>query len=934
MRKFISGSFYPFLILALVGYLAFSNYVPGTWLSGWDTLHPEFNFSLYFGRIFSGAWQEHQGVGAAAAQSHAAELTRVPFTHLLSLVFPDNMVRYIFIFMTLAVGALGVYFLTKYILSMSSDKSVKPAAFIASAFYLLNLATLQQYFDPLEMFTVHFASLPWLFLTAIKYLREGGRRNLIWFSLTTLLASSAAHTATLFYVYLAMFGVYVLMAILIARNKIKFKRGIALLSLTLLLNLFWLGPNLYYVFREAATVSHSHISETFSTEAFLQSRAFGDIKSLGLLKNFPFGWREFDFAKGSFEDQMAPWTLHLSIPSVEGIGYAVSIIASLGIFFAFLRKSKYAVSFLPITGLCVVFWINENPPFTPLFVFLRQQVPLFAEALRFPFTKFSIMLVLCLSVFLAFSSQFILRIFAKARAQFLLVALFVAALIYFMLPAFNGHLIDSSMRVRLPDEYFQAFDWFNHQNHDARVAKLPLQTFWNWVYYSWGYQGGGFTWFGIPQPTFDREFDRWGLYNEDFYFQAATALYSGNAEAFENTLRKYQVKYILLDESVVNPGGSSNLLYIPQTKDLIAKLTSLREVAKFNFLTIYETDFEVGDKYISAPTSYIKTGTDMTYAKVDPIYATFGDYIEGEGANFPFVNLDKRAGVRITAMNVPPATSSGILVFKNTNTTEQIALNISNVIKTDLSKVNGFENAHNCDIKNLGKVERDITADGVLYRAEDGGVSCDYINFPNLKYSQAYVLRIAGENKEGRSLKIYLTNYTTERADLEELLPEGKFDEAYFVYPTVLDGTGYTLNLETRSYGRITAENLVTKVELYPVNYASLAAYPNGSWDAVQSIQNNLKILDVRKYGTWGYRIRVTGDGLLELGQGFERGWVAFQVKAKPQILSHLKIDSWANGWMVPSGGTIFVFFWPQLLEWGGMVLAAAFLTRLIFRLY
>jgi len=43
------------LILILVALLvAFKSYTPGTILSGWDTLHPEFDFGLYFMLLFFG----------------------------------------------------------------------------------------------------------------------------------------------------------------------------------------------------------------------------------------------------------------------------------------------------------------------------------------------------------------------------------------------------------------------------------------------------------------------------------------------------------------------------------------------------------------------------------------------------------------------------------------------------------------------------------------------------------------------------------------------------------------------------------------------------------------------------------------------------------------------------------------------------------------
>lgn len=935
MKKHCSNFFFPILIIILVGFLAFKNYVPGTFLSGWDTLHPEFNFQLYFERISSGVWQEHQGVGAVAAQAHAGELTRIIFPYLLSLILPLGMVRYTFLFLTLLVGALGMYFLTKYILSISFEKSIKPAAFLASIFYVLNLVTLQQFYNPLEMFTVHYATIPWLFLTAIRYLRQGKKTNILWFVIVTIFSSSIAHTATLFYAYFGILLIYLLTSVILARNREKFKRGGLLVLLTLLLNLFWLAPNIYYVLKESSTVSNSQINSTFSSEAFLQSRVFGNINDLGLFKNFPFNWREYNFVSGSFEDQMSPWISHLKMPLVPAIGYIFTIFGALGIVVASFRKSKYALSFLPVLAVCVFFLINENPPFTNIFVYLRHNIPLFSEALRFPFTKFSIILIASLSVFLAFSSQFILKFFSKLKMEFVFVALFMALSIYFMLPAFKGGLLDSSMRVKIPLEYFQMFDWFNSQDHSARVARLPIQSFWGWDYHSWGYQGAGFTWFGIPQPTLNREFDRWGLYSEDFYFQASGALYSGNADAFKNVLKKYNVKYLLLDESIINAGGSSEILYIPQIKKIITDSSGMiKEVTRFNFLTIYEINFDSGNKYIFAPGDFSNINTDMTYAKVDPIYATYGDYVgDVNGASFPFVNLDNRGDVKITVLNGDQASISANLILKNTKTSEQLYMNISNSVKADLSINNGYENIYNCDIKKSGNVYRDITSDGVLYRAEGGGVSCDYVNFIDIKYSQAYILRIKGKNLEGRSLKIYLVNHKTRKPDLEVLLPEGSFDKTYFLYPTIMDGSGYTLNFETRSYGKIASENIITGVEFYPVDYPVLASYLGKGPSLVEKVTNDVTILDIKKYGTWGYKVLTSGSGLVALGQGYEDGWVAFQMTdSKVKVLEHKLVNSWANGWNVTGVGPVYIFFWPQFLEWGGITLGVATLTLLFLK--
>ncbi len=81
----ITGSLFNSFLVLITLSIARRNYTPGTFLSGWDTLHPEFNFGLYLKRVFWGVWREHQGIGAVASQAHAAELTRIPILFLLSL---------------------------------------------------------------------------------------------------------------------------------------------------------------------------------------------------------------------------------------------------------------------------------------------------------------------------------------------------------------------------------------------------------------------------------------------------------------------------------------------------------------------------------------------------------------------------------------------------------------------------------------------------------------------------------------------------------------------------------------------------------------------------------------------------------------------------------------------------------------------------------
>jgi len=940
MKKLSSINFsnfvFPALIILLTGLLAIRNYQPGTFLSGWDTLHPEFNLSLYLKRAFWGVWQEHQGVGAVASQAHAAELTRIPIVFILSLILPLSAVRYGFFILALAMGSLGTYFFARYLLSQHSFKFVNSASFVGAVFYVLNLATLQQYYVPLEMFAVHFATLPWLLFLATAYLREGKRKNLLWFALTTLLATSIAHTATLFYVYLVAFSLFVGTVILIKRKRETLKRGAVLILLTLALNLFWLAPNLYYIVNHAMDVEKARISQVFSDEAFLQSKAFGDTKSLVTLKNFLFNWREYSFEKGTFVDLMNEWNVHLAKPFVQTIAAKFFILSLFGIIVALFRKSKYALALFPVFLLSIFFWINSNPPFTAFFEYLRGNSSIFREGLRFPFTKFSIILVCLMSIFLAFTVRLLAAVFDRIKIGFLVIILSLAANIYFIWPAFAGNLISPSMKVKIPQEYFQVFEYFQKQNTSARVAKLPLQTFWGWNFYDWGYQGAGFTWFGIQQPTLDREFDRWSPYNESFYNQASFALYNKDLVAFEKVLQEYQVKYLLLDESIINAGGSERILFNKEIKKLLNTSKHIKQDVKFSFLTIYKTDFELGNQGISAPQTYTKVDADLIYSDRDGVFGKVGTYIyDPNGVAFPYANLDKRGPVAITL-------KEGKFEFTNSQNGLRLTFPAERIVTEELGK-RGFAGGVNCDLMKLGSVGKEIVGTNILYTANLGGVSCDYLDWPKLNQKDGYFLRVKGENMEGRSLKIYLNNLETGKMDLEELLATSKFDELFVIYPKTT-GVGYVLNLETRSYGRVASKNVLEAVELYklPVDWITNLYFDT---ESNSKIDSNLKVAEVKKFGPSLYSVKVEGEGLLTLGQGYEEGWIAPSMindkwsMTNIKMLKHVKVNSWENGWVIENSKTqklqnskIYIVFWPQYLEFAGVFISlSSLILALLF---
>jgi len=215
-------------------------------------------------------------------------------------------------------------------------------------------------------------------------------------------------------------------------------------------------------------------------------------------------------------------------------------------------------------------------------------------------------------------------------------AIIAVVIVISVWPMFTGHLINSSMRLPFPNEYSALNDWFASQPVDGRVAELPMPTFWAWNYYTWGYQGAGFIWFGIPQPVLDRDFDRWSGYNEQYFREISYAVYAQNLPLFESVLQKYQVRYLLFDKHVINPGKGVDpkMMYLPEITAMLKQSHHIRLAKVFSKdIAVYTVDLSPTTQgtpnpgFVSAQTVKSQVNPQMTLGYQDWAYQTRSPYI-------------------------------------------------------------------------------------------------------------------------------------------------------------------------------------------------------------------------------------------------------------------------------------------------------------------
>jgi len=591
MIPFFKKNLFLFILIGFSLLISFLNFTPGTWISGWDTLHPEFNFPLNLQRIFNGVWRYEQGLGAVAGHSHMADLVRVLFLYPFSFIFPLHFLRYFYLFICLVLGPLGVYFfLEKTIFSKLNPYLRKHLSFLGGLFYLFNLGTVQHFYVPFEMFAVQYASLGWFFLLVNEFLEKNKKRILIYFALVSFLSTPQAYAATLWYAFFGCFLIYLLTYLFLQKKRLlSLKRIFLLVIILLVVNSFWLLPNLYFVSHQSGGVIQSKINRLFSEEAFLHNYEYGNIKNAALLKNHLFSWTQYNFNTQNFDYLLKSWIDYLRNPFILAIGYSAFVIVILGLVISLLKKEKKLIPLLSVFLVAFIFLISAIPPFKQIFFFLREKSPLFKEALRFPFTKFSLILMFAYAVYFSFGLSFISQFFKKKKWPIsLLTGIITITLVFFTWPAFKGQLIDPRLRVKIPPSYFKMTDWFNKQEDKGRIVQLPLHTFWGWEYYKWGFQGAGFTWFGFEQPLLVRDFDRWNPKNEKAYQEISYAIYSQDIGLLENLLQKYEVHWLLLDKNIIAPEEDEKVLFFDQTEKLLSLSENIKLAKVFDSLKIYQ----------------------------------------------------------------------------------------------------------------------------------------------------------------------------------------------------------------------------------------------------------------------------------------------------------------------------------------------------------
>lgn len=701
---YFKKNLFPLLILfVVVLILSFSNIKPGTYFSGWDNSHPEFNLLTFTKRIISGAWVEFQGTGAPASQSQLAEIPRLPLIYLLKLILPNNLIRYVFTFVMVLIGGLGMYcYIEKFWFTDIPEKLNKILSLLAGIFYILNIISLQQFFINFEMYSVEFAFFPWVLISLHLLVKNMNKKNLILLVLFQLLFAPTGFVPTVFYFAYFFWLVYFFFLNLEFNNFFKtVKKTLVIFLLIFFINAFWIIPNLYYVVNNSHYVQESRGNQLFNMEAISSVKEAASLYNFLTGIHYLFTWKDFNFSEKQYEPIFKPWINHLTQPIVTFFLIICQVFNFAGFFYILFNKKK------GVKKIGIIFIYSIISIFIWMGLFLPENIINFIykfgavkEAFRNPFTKLSNYYSFFITILIFSTIESIIIQLLKIKHKFLshltiniLLIFFVILFSYSFVPSFKGYFINPKLKVSFPQEYFELFSFLNKMPKNFRILELPFYSYAGWLYYDWqhlkkdnGYQGMGFYLFGMNQSLITPDHARWTEATDFLYHELKYALNSNNHELFQNLLNKYLVNLIIVDET----SKWANLYYDHQKIYQLINKLNYPLIWKKNFLRVYQVipklNISLSDSGIIIPKKINFAHGIIDRVQKDIIYELRGDYInkriDQSDYIFPFSDLYQLKINNIEFRKNGISVSKEIALNKNYNYLVKIPTNKDEIFQT------------------------------------------------------------------------------------------------------------------------------------------------------------------------------------------------------------------------------------------------------------
>lgn len=542
------------LILILVLILVLSLQVGKNVLSN-DNYSPELNPTLSVSRYLeSPAWRGYRVLGFAS-ESEQADVFRSVFFTVFDTFLPRWLIGQLFYFFSMAIGAISVACLTRILIVKSKLRRYSNWGYLLSGVtYFTTLWTMWLFYQNMAPYIVNFGFLPLLLLSIYKYSQGNNWKNLLILFFISILFTATSVIATLFVidlVFIVLFTIFVNFLSKYGRKR-EIKSIFITLGVFLITQLFWILPFIHYTLSTSGDIVDSYTNRTITASVIdLETSMQTMINSARLYNRTLF---EQDGNQNVFP--MAE--LFQTYDFYKAIGLIPALLCVIGLIFGIVKKN-YKLIFWGVLGIGSLFLIKVvNPPFGNIFSWLQENIPLFKQVLRWPFSKLGQIYLICLTVLSTFGAIYFIKFFASFFTKKLLKRLFI--LFSFVLLCilqliyseymFKGDIFAERALVNVPQEYYELKEYLVQNDQTGRIYYAPPSNNNYFREYEWGFWGSQFISYIIPNPVMDMSSAVGSKVGENALLEISNVVRSESKEEILSLLHKYDVQYVLFDSSI------------------------------------------------------------------------------------------------------------------------------------------------------------------------------------------------------------------------------------------------------------------------------------------------------------------------------------------------------------------------------------------------
>lgn len=564
MKNFFKNNWGYILLGILLLIVCIISFIPGKYLLSNDNYSPELNPLLTLQRaLLSPAWRSYRVLGFAS-DSEQADIFRSIFFFLGDKVFNANILGQLYYLLCLFIGSFFTAKLTKNLLDATTLKKYSNIGLVMSGIiYISTLWTVWVFYQSMAPYISNFGFLPLLLYTIYRYIKNSNVRNLLFIFLASIAFSSTSVIATLFFVdaiFIVLFTLF--LSYTIEKSwRITLKKSLKVFLTFGVTQLFWILPFIFYTFEASKDIIKSLVNKSITLSVIdLEAQMQTAINSARLYSRILTDSNGSDFLFPYAKD-------YLTYDFYKFVGLVPALLSLISIPFLFIKRN-YKLLIFVLLGFGAWFLIKvTNEPFGGIFTWMQENLPLFKQVLRWPSSKLSEILVICLSICAPFGFLYLLDFLTSSlKKQWLKISVFLfftvfsfGGLYFYKEYVFKGELFPKSALVDIPSEYYDLQKYLEDNDTKGRIYYAPPSNNNYFRDYKWGFRGSQFISYIIPNPIMDMSSAVGSSYGEKAMLNIQNIFRAGDKESFIILMDKYDVKYVLVDKSLNTEGFTFNI---------------------------------------------------------------------------------------------------------------------------------------------------------------------------------------------------------------------------------------------------------------------------------------------------------------------------------------------------------------------------------------